>query len=368
MKQWVQKFIEQLDYSWIGPNGKVRGKADISEERATILYIIDTYNKNLLELEGHPVRRVRETLDGFAKELVAADKVALDKILFRFRQFFSNYRVDEYTYMRKTLEDFKGIVWDFVDQIAEDFKHDQAGDKDVLTSLNILKEAVESDSIDILRTKSREFIDFYMEVQSKREIRRNKRFKGIKKNLDVVKKKLVEADRSAKLDHLTGAENRRSFDENLKQQVQLFTLSKVPCSMIILDIDFFKKINDNYGHDIGDCILKECVRMLKESFNRENDFVARIGGEEFAILLPELTLEQAVQKAEECLVKIRKEVYVTQNMEIRFTVSMGIAQVIERETGEQWLKRADKALYHSKHNGRNRYTLAGTEPELGQAA
>ncbi|MCX7977794.1 MAG: GGDEF domain-containing protein, partial [Bdellovibrionaceae bacterium] len=128
--------------------------------------------------------------------------------------------------------------------------------------------------------------------------------------------------------------------------------------LIALDIDHFKKINDCYGHDIGDFVLVECVKILKEIFNRESDLVARVGGEEFAILLPEHRLDQAVRRGEELLSRIRREALVTGNLEIRFTLSLGVAQLLPDEDVSQWTKRADEALYQSKNSGRDRLTVA----------
>ena len=368
MKQWVQKLIDQLDYEWGGSEDKKKASAKISEDRATLLYIIDTYSKHLIDVEGHPVRKVRETLDGFSKELVSADKENLEDVLFRFRQFFMSYKTAEYSFLRKTFEDFKGIVWDFVGQLSEDAAQEKTDDRVLDATLRDLKEAVEADSIPLLRQKSREFINVYVSQHAKKEERRTKRVRAVKKNLDVVKKQLVEADRTMRMDHLTGAYNRRSFDEQLKEQHQLYTLSGIPCSMIMLDIDFFKKINDNYGHDTGDFILKECVKLVQDVFNREGDFVARIGGEEFAIVLPNHTIEHTVTLAERLQARIRKDVFIEKNMELRFTVSMGLAQLLDGETTDRWLKRADEALYASKHGGRNRYTLAKPHAGLSQVA
>lgn len=129
-------------------------------------------------------------------------------------------------------------------------------------------------------------------------------------------------------------------------------------SLIALDIDHFKKINDTYGHPTGDLILIECVRLLKEVFSRDSDFVARIGGEEFAIILPECSYDHALKKADEALNRIRRETYVVDDVKIKFTISMGIAELAHGEDVESWIKRADQALYHSKTTGRNKYTLA----------
>lgn len=359
MKRWVQKLVEQLNFNSAEEPGKKKKKLDLSEDRATLLYLIDVYSKHLVDIENHPVRKVRESFDEFARELVdPAAKSDPEKMLFRLRQYFSGYRVDEYTYVRKTFEDFKGILWDFIEQLADDSRFQDVADKDVKSSMKDLKEAVESESIDILRTKSREFIDSYVEYTSKRDERRTKRMSSIKKNLDSVKKKLVEADRSMRTDHLTGAFNRKSFDENIRQQISLNTMSAGNVTLCILDIDFFKKINDTYGHDVGDFVLKECVRLLTESYGQDTDFVARIGGEEFAIILQDHTFEQAVTRASQAFEKIRKEVFVHNGEELRFTVSMGIAQLLTDENADQWIKRADAALYDSKHGGRNKWTVA----------
>lgn len=357
MKKWVKKLIDQLEYDLDGNADKTKSHGKLSEDRATILYLLDVYNKHLIETDTHPIRRVREQLDEFTRELVNAGKDS-DKTLFKFRQFFSAYRVAEYTYIRKTFEDFKGIIWNFVEQLSEDFQSEQASDLEVNDSLEQLKEAVEADSIDVLRAKSREFIDFYIEHHAKKESRRTKRMKGIKKNLDIMKKQLIEADQNLKLDHLTQANNRRSFDEHLKQQASLAQATDSPLTLIISDIDHFKKINDSYGHDVGDFVLKEYVKILKESFGRDNDFVARIGGEEFAIVLSETAVSLAVKRAEDALARIRKEVFISQEAELRFTVSMGLAQIERDENVSAWYKRADQALYESKNSGRNRLTVS----------
>ncbi len=361
MKQWVKKLLEQLDIPWqegAEGSGSPSPTLQISEEKATLLHMIDTYNKHLIEIDSQPVRRVREILDEFAKGLVHPDPEMAEKNLFRFRQFFASYRIDEYTYIQKTFDDFKNIIWDFADQLGEDLKFEQAKDLEVKQSLTQLREAVESNSIEVLRSRSREFIDNYIEVQSKKDEHRARSITAIQKNFTTVKKQLMEANQNMRMDHLTGAFNRKSFDEQVKKFVSLKKISNNNVSMIMLDIDHFKKINDSYGHDMGDFVIKECVRSLKQVFHRETDFVARIGGEEFAVILPDHQVEHAVRKAEEALALIRREAFIQGNLEIRFTVSMGIAELLGPESGDQWIKRADQALYQSKQSGRNKYTVA----------
>lgn len=361
MKQWVVKLLEQLDISFYKEAGADSSNKMpmISEDKATLIYMIDVYNKHLFEIEKHSIRKVREKLDAMAKNLVDPDPKQTEKTLFEIRQFFSSYRIDEYSYIQNTFDDFKRIVWDFADQLGEDMRFENNKEKHLATNLKDLKEAVEANSIETLRHKSREFINSYIEYQGQKNEMRNKRIVSTKKNLDLVKKQLLDANNSLNVDHLTSASNRKSFDEYLKKLVQMNKINNGQISIIMLDIDFFKKINDSYGHDIGDFVLKECVGTLKQVFTKEEEMVARIGGEEFVVVLPNHNIEHAVVRAEEVQKRIRNEAFLQGDLSIRFTVSMGIAQLLENETISDWLKRADLALYQSKNSGRNKYTVAG---------
>jgi diguanylate cyclase (GGDEF)-like protein len=112
---------------------------------------------------------------------------------------------------------------------------------------------------------------------------------------------------------------------------------------------------------MGDFVLVECVKMLKECFNRPNDFVARIGGEEFAVIVPDTSLEGALALAQSVLDKVRAETLVQDDMRIKFTISIGIAPLMKSESIEHWVKRADEALYDSKNSGRNKFTVASPQ-------
>lgn len=360
MKKWVEKLIEQFDFDW-EKNGGSPGAGGamppgMSEERATLLFVIDTYSKHLLEITGHPVRRTREMLDEYMKELLQQGDT--EKVLFRFRQFFSAYRLDETAYVQKSFEEFRGIVWDLVDQLSEDMSETEKEDAEIRHHLEELKEAVETNSIDYLKSESRKFIDCYVEKQFKKQKRASTRMKSIRKNLNVVKKQLTEANDTMRLDHLTSALNRKSFDEYCTQFYKLHSSGQQPLSLMMLDIDHFKKINDTFGHPIGDFVLKELVKVLKDVFHREADVVARVGGEEFAIILPDYTTDMALKKAEELMSKVRAAVFVHEEHKLTFTVSIGISQLCTGEEIAGWIKRADLALYNSKNTGRNRATVA----------
>ena len=155
-------------------------------------------------------------------------------------------------------------------------------------------------------------------------------------------------------DALTGLSNRHNFDETSKQQINLALRYKHPLSLIICDIDHFKKINDQFGHLEGDQVLKHIADTIRNTV-RESDIVARWGGEEFAILLPNTDQEDAHMVAE----KIRENVEMLHIDKIgKVTLSCGSATFQKDDTQMTWFHRADTALYRAKEAGRNQVHTA----------
>lgn len=159
----------------------------------------------------------------------------------------------------------------------------------------------------------------------------------------------------ADTDSLTGLFNRRYFNESHLKHFNLALRYKRPYSLLLIDIDFFKKVNDKYGHPSGDLVLNKTAKLLKET-SRVNDIVARVGGEEFAVILPETDLDEAYKVAENIRHKINSEVFKVNNEKlVNISVSIGVQSwYFESESPTQLLKQVDLALYHSKECGRNK--------------
>jgi diguanylate cyclase (GGDEF)-like protein len=164
-------------------------------------------------------------------------------------------------------------------------------------------------------------------------------------------------EQAALTDALTGLSNRRYFDDALQEYLTAFAKIDKPLGMIILDLDHFKSVNDTYGHAIGDEVLREVALCLKD-FTRYHDVVARLGGEEFAILSPNIAELQLYELAERIRKAIAQIVVHTGGVSINVTVSAGIAIWDSKETGEALYSRADKQLYAAKRNGRNQVSAA----------
>lgn len=158
----------------------------------------------------------------------------------------------------------------------------------------------------------------------------------------------------ASTDRLTGIWNRRYFEKTTENEMDRAKRYHHPVSLVMFDIDHFKRINDNYGHQAGDEILISVPRLIQDKI-RASDSLARWGGDEFIILLPTLSGESAMKLSE----KIRHLIAAHEFPDVGFiTLSMGVAEFIPNETMWSWIKRADEALYVAKAKGRNQVHLA----------
>jgi len=154
-------------------------------------------------------------------------------------------------------------------------------------------------------------------------------------------------------DQLTGAFNRRYLDNRLADECKRHTRHNHPLSVIMLDIDFFKKVNDRHGHEAGDRVLAEVAARLTGSI-RKTDCLVRYGGEEFCCILPETALENACLLADRFRIAVEQLVIMTGGKELQVTISLGVAQLMPIDTPLSLLKRADEGLYEAKQTGRNK--------------
>ncbi len=157
-------------------------------------------------------------------------------------------------------------------------------------------------------------------------------------------------------DSITGLWNHGYFQSQLSKELEKSISQNYPTSLVLIDIDNFKRFNDNYGHQNGDVVLKEIAHILKDSA-REIDFPCRYGGEEFSIILPQINRDQAFAIAERIRMRIENHALpkFVENQDIRVTVSIGISSFPDdTKNKEELIKKSDKAMYIAKFSGKNR--------------
>lgn len=158
----------------------------------------------------------------------------------------------------------------------------------------------------------------------------------------------------ANTDGLTKCYNKTYFNNSLELEVKKSKVTGKPLTLIIFDLDHFKKLNDNYGHDAGDYVLKEKARLIRDNGIRQGDVFARYGGEEFCILLPNTNLKQGFEIAERLRKLIEKHEFIYDGKRLPVTASIGVADYrLGVNNGTDLFKRADASVYKSKEGGRN---------------
>ena len=164
----------------------------------------------------------------------------------------------------------------------------------------------------------------------------------------------------SRTDGLTQLLNRKTWEDELTREFRRYKRHRHACSLMMFDIDHFKKVNDNYGHPAGDAVIRETAARVRESIRTE-DIAGRYGGEEFGIIMPETDADGGKILAERIRTAVEKSTVHYEELKIDYTVSIGVARLDDKaDSPVAWIERADKALYEAKRSGRNNTVIYGT--------
>lgn len=236
-------------------------------------------------------------------------------------------------------------------QFTNHFSGDLTKHIELLESLGQQLNHPADDSTKDVEEQSTKAVELVAEIAAANH-RLKRRLESAEANLKTQAQELEESLSEARTDVLTRLLNRRAFDEEQNRRWAHWQRKEQPYSVMILDIDHFKQVNDKYGHDAGDKVLKETASRLM-SVMRETDYLARIGGEEMAILLPEGDWDSIASVACKVLDVVRCLPIIYGECEIYVTVSCGLMSVEHANSIASLMKGADEALYAAKSNGRN---------------
>ncbi len=224
--------------------------------------------------------------------------------------------------------------------------------------LAVLKKAVSTQLVSIVKS-----VDDYKRQEEVRDRALKERYAKMNSRLELMEEETqqvkahMEAERlKALTDPLTSLPNRAAYDGQIAAELERWKRYKHHFSIAIGDLDFFKKINDSYGHLAGDKVLRLIGSILKKKC-RTTDFVARYGGEEFILIMPATSAENALQAVNKIRLAIEKSPFNFHGNPVGITMSFGVAEIQADESAEALFERADKALYAAKHGGRNRVEL-----------
>jgi diguanylate cyclase (GGDEF)-like protein len=271
------------------------------------------------------------------------------------RQFFHRARKSEQEYVGRSLGDLKSVVRSFMETVAQSFAADATDDAEVARALGRLQQELDAGaSAGVVRDRAQRLGEVVREGLRQREARHEETLEQLGARLSQVRSALVEAQTDATTDRLCGVANRAALDNRMGASLAFHAFSAQPESLLLLDLDHFKRVNDEYGHRGGDEVLRQFGALLNRVVVRKTDFIARFGGEEFAVLLDDTDQIGALVVAKRILKAVRHLVVAFDGREIRVTVSIGLAAVRSGDTRETWLEEADRALYRAKRTGRDR--------------
>ncbi len=194
-------------------------------------------------------------------------------------------------------------------------------------------------------------------IVRQKETMDQKRVDALSNQVVGLKEELERTRQTARTDGLTGVNNRKSLDDYLRRMVERNSVTKTPFSLLMMDLDDFKKMNDKYGHTVGDRTLMAFANKCRSSV-RSDDFLARYGGEEFTLILPGASLRNAMKKAKQLCKTVATTRYAADDSSkpdiLTVTVSIGVGTYRKGDTVKSLIDRADRCLYKAKEDGKNR--------------
>jgi len=232
-------------------------------------------------------------------------------------------------------------------------------DVDQATELVILKNSVNTklDNISSHIVDYREYEITRVEESQQQVYQMQTRMLSLEKEAESLKQIVIEKNKQAMFDALTAIPNRLSYEKRIEDEISRWKRFNTPLSLAIWDIDFFKKVNDTYGHKAGDKVLKTVAQLLNKRI-RTTDFLARYGGEEFVMLLPGTKQEETLRLVNNLREQVEHCGFHYHGEAVTITVSCGVSSFSEGDVIEKVFERADQALYKAKDNGRNQCVVA----------
>ncbi len=241
-----------------------------------------------------------------------------------------------------------------IDQQVDNIKNSTAEAKELSTLQQSINEHLQELSSQLHKHQETE-VSRQLETRKQLNLMSQK-MQDMEVEAETLRNNLKVAHNKALRDALTGLPNRLAYDERITVEYKYWQRYKTPLSLLIWDIDLFKNINDSFGHKAGDKTLAIVAQLLSDNC-RETDFIARFGGEEFVMLLPNTVSKNAFDMAEKIRVLVAKTSFNHNSELIQLTISCGISEYTENDDHEVVFERADKALYLSKEQGRNKCSI-----------
>jgi diguanylate cyclase len=269
------------------------------------------------------------------------------------QRFMVDRRRQEKKFVTERLGDYREIVNDLVSGFREIGHQDENAAANVRECLSSMQDAIGDDELPNIKTAMAETIATVHEIFAEQKNHYEAELKKLNDRMSSLREDLIATRAEMKQDSLTQTFNRGAFDMAITQSVNTHYFSGEPVSLLMIDLDEFKQVNDNHGHTAGDAVLRAVAECLTRTFIRKNDLIARYGGDEFAVILPNTKVKDSMKLAARFLNQVRGIEIESDDEFISVSCSVGCTEALHEDTIESFVNRADKALFQAKAKGRN---------------
>jgi diguanylate cyclase (GGDEF)-like protein len=271
--------------------------------------------------------------------------------------FIRDQRRAESEYVVRSMGSFRDAILCFAACLGKTIAAERASDAKLDERIVTLRRAIDTRDATRIVSEAEGVVDAVRGAMQERRQRELEEVRLLGEHVRELRAELSEARKKAEIDALTQLSNRAAFDAHVLHLASLGVLLGDAPWLVLVDLDHFKAVNDNYGHPAGDEVLRQVSHSLSRTFLRKGDFVSRYGGEEFAAVLLDTTGEQMIRLTERLLDSVRQLRVKHGPHEVQVTLSVGLAALRPGEAVSGWIARADAALYRAKREGRDTYRL-----------
>ncbi len=272
----------------------------------------------------------------------------------------TSQRRDEHRYVESSISELRDALWACVETVHNAVQIDEKSDTTAHTQMERARNALKRMQTGSIKQEVLGAVAAIESALQSRREQQQEQYVSLATKLDRLGRQLEEARRESTTDPLTGIGNRKLFDMMAPRAVQMFSLSRQPVVLLMIDLDKLKLVNDMYGHQAGDAAIATLGQALAKVFLRQSDVLCRYGGDEFAAILHNTDWKMAQTLAR----RLQEQIAIMPSphpaMEFQIGASVGVAQLDPFEDTAEWVARADKALYRAKQNGRDRVAIAET--------
>lgn len=348
-----------------------RRGSDLDAALDAVADFLRTFGHHAFDTDECDAEVLKERCDQWVRDLLvqfSSDEQGPKRNWLGARQFFRQTRQAETAYVERSLGNLREALQTFAQCLTAAVQEDRLAEQAIETSLTGLLTTLTDKDTGRVRAEAATVVSQVREMMTKRRKREEHQLALLSQRLMNLRSELTEAKAAASLDGLTKLSNRQAFDTHVQRISDLGLLFSCPPVLMMIDVDHFKRVNDTHGHPGGDAVLREVANSLLRTFLRKQDFVARFGGEEFAVLLIDTAARSATELAERARLMVQERPVKYADREISVTISVGMSLLLPGQTPSDWLKRADEALYHAKASGRNCLRIAELVPGMSVRA